>query len=110
MTRQFTPLLLFFFIHTYKQVLSLGQIPGKEDKFGADGCRRAYEQYPWPKEDLANHEVFLAGWGMPIGELFDLRELSQKCHELQQWTFFLTSMVLNVHAGIASPPNAQAIL
>lgn len=72
--------------------------------------RRAYEQYPWPKGVLANHEVFLAGWGMPIGELFDFRELSKKCHELEQWTFLVTSMVLNVHAGIASPPNAQAIL
>lgn len=47
---------------------------------------------------------------MPIGELFDLRELSKKCQELNQYTFFLTSMVLNIHAGIASPPNAQAIL
>jgi hypothetical protein len=47
---------------------------------------------------------------MPIGELFDFRELSKKCQELEQWTFLVTSMVLNVHAGIASPPNAQAIL
>jgi len=74
------------------------------------GDVRAYEQYPWPKTELANHEVFLSGWGMPIGELFDFRELSKKCQELEQWTFLVTSMVLNVHAGIASPPNAQAIL
>ncbi|WVW86489.1 hypothetical protein I302_108537 [Kwoniella bestiolae CBS 10118] len=69
----------------------------------------AYENYPSPRQPSI-HEVFLAGWGMPIGELFDLRELAQECERLQQWTFFFTSMVLNIEGGIASPPNAQAIL
>lgn len=27
------------------------------------------------------HEVLLAGWGMPVGELFDLEELSSICNE-----------------------------
>ncbi|KAK8858930.1 hypothetical protein IAR55_003161 [Kwoniella newhampshirensis] len=69
----------------------------------------AYESWP-SLSPLSNHQVFLGGWGMPIGELFDLRELAQKCEELGRWTFFFTSMVLNVVGGIASPPNAQAIL
>ncbi|WWD17548.1 hypothetical protein CI109_101989 [Kwoniella shandongensis] len=69
----------------------------------------AYESWP-SLTPLSNHQVFLGGWGMPIGELFDLRELAKKCEELGRWTFFLTSMVLNVEGGIASPPNAQAIL
>lgn len=56
------------------------------------------------------HEVFLAGWGMPIGELFDLRQLAAECERSKQWTFMFTSMVLNVEGGIASPANAQAIL
>jgi hypothetical protein len=47
---------------------------------------------------------------MPIGELFDLRELAKECDRLGRWTFFLSSMVLNVEGGIASPANAQAIL
>ena len=69
----------------------------------------AYEVYPlnsWP----SIHQVFLAGWGLPIGELFDTRELARQCKRLDQYTFFFTSMPLNVPGGIASPPNAQAIL
>ncbi|WVR09352.1 hypothetical protein IAU60_006418 [Kwoniella sp. DSM 27419] len=69
----------------------------------------AYENYPSPQPPSI-HEVFLAGWGMPIGELFDLRELAKQCQRLQQYTFFFSSMVLNIEGGIASPPNAQAIL
>ncbi|WWC92013.1 uncharacterized protein L201_006967 [Kwoniella dendrophila CBS 6074] len=69
----------------------------------------AYENYPSPQSPSI-HEIFLAGWGMPIGELFDLRELAKQCEKLQQWTFFFSSMVLNIEGGIASPPNAQAVL
>ncbi|GMK53558.1 hypothetical protein CspeluHIS016_0101440 [Cutaneotrichosporon spelunceum] len=70
----------------------------------------AYEAYPLPGPGLSCHEVFLAGWGMPIGELFDLRRLAALCAEKGQWTFFFASMVLNLDGGVASPPNAQAIL
>ncbi|EIW72047.1 hypothetical protein M231_07642 [Tremella mesenterica] len=59
---------------------------------------------------LQLHQVFLAGWGMPIGELFDLRELAATCERLGRWSFLFTSMPLYVNAGIASPPNAQAII
>ena len=68
----------------------------------------AYECHS-PK-GLELHQAFLAGWGMPIGELFDLRELAAACERLQRWTFLLTSMPLYIEGGIASPPNAQAIL
>jgi hypothetical protein len=54
--------------------------------------------------------VFLAGWGLPLGELFDLRKLSEVCHRLNKYTFFFTSCGLNLEGGIATPPNAQAIL
>lgn len=47
---------------------------------------------------------------MPIGELFDLEQLGRECHRLKQYTFLFTSMVLYVEGGVASPPNAQAIL
>ncbi|WVQ82258.1 hypothetical protein IAT38_004386 [Cryptococcus sp. DSM 104549] len=69
----------------------------------------AYEAWPQPNT-LTCHQVFLGGWGLPIGELFDLRGLAKACEELGRWTFFLVSMPLNVPGGIASPPNAQAIL
>ncbi|KAL6242211.1 hypothetical protein RBB50_010759 [Rhinocladiella similis] len=55
------------------------------------------------------HETLLSGFGMPIGELFDLEELAQLCGEHSRWTFFVTSQPLKVVGGVASPPNAIAI-
>ncbi|KAI9926248.1 hypothetical protein ASPWEDRAFT_43597 [Aspergillus wentii DTO 134E9] len=55
------------------------------------------------------HEWVLAGWGCPIGELFDLERLSQHCKETGRYSFFLSSMPLKVIGGVASPPNAFAI-
>lgn len=70
----------------------------------------AYEQWPSPKPwGVSMHEVFLSGWGMPIGECWDLEELSQACQELGRWTFMLTSQPLCVPGGVASPANATAI-
>ena len=79
-----------------------------------------------PKWNL--HEWLLAGWGMPIGEMFDLEKLSQHCKETGRYTFFLSSVPLKVHCskalrwislkadfreqvigGVASPPCAVAI-
>jgi hypothetical protein len=42
------------------------------------------------------HEVLLAGWGCPIGELFDLEALAEECQKQSRWSFFLTSEVCNV--------------
>ncbi|PGH08298.1 hypothetical protein AJ80_07894 [Polytolypa hystricis UAMH7299] len=58
---------------------------------------------------LCLHEVILSGWGMPIGEIFDLEKLSEECAKQGRWSFFLTSMPLNIPGGVASPPNAVAI-
>ncbi|KAF3801999.1 putative transporter [Colletotrichum gloeosporioides] len=55
------------------------------------------------------HQWLLGGWGLPIGEMFDLEALSVKCAELGRWTFFVSSMPLKVPGGVASPPNAVAI-
>ncbi|KAF7715831.1 Uncharacterized protein PECH_006003 [Penicillium ucsense] len=55
------------------------------------------------------HEWVLAGWGTPIGELFDLEKLSRHCKETGKYSFFLSSMPLKVIGGVASPPNAFAI-
>ncbi|KAL1892468.1 hypothetical protein Sste5346_006978 [Sporothrix stenoceras] len=70
----------------------------------------AYESSREEDNPIYLHEIFLAGWGMPIGEWFDLRKLAAECDRLNKWTFLFTSMPLNVTGGIASPPNAQAIL
>ncbi|KAI8966463.1 hypothetical protein F5Y11DRAFT_156901 [Daldinia sp. FL1419] len=72
------------------------------------GDALSWEVYP-PQGDLMLHDVLLAGWGMPIGELFDLERLSEACKELNRWSFFFTSMPINMPGGVSSPPNAQAI-
>jgi kynurenine formamidase len=63
----------------------------------------------WPPSEEAMHQILLSGFGMPIGELFDLEELSRECTRQARWSFFFTSQVLNVRGGVASPPNAIAI-
>jgi hypothetical protein len=55
------------------------------------------------------HEVILSGWGMPIGELFDLENLAEHCKKENRWSFFFTSEVCKVPGGVASPPNGLAI-
>lgn len=55
------------------------------------------------------HEYLLAGWGMPIGEMFDLEALSEMCKEEGRWSFFVTSTPLNMPGGVSSPPNCMAL-
>jgi kynurenine formamidase len=55
------------------------------------------------------HQWLLGGWGMPIGEMFDLEALSEKCKETGRWSFFMCSVPLKVPGGVASPSNAVAI-
>ena len=43
------------------------------------------------------------------GEMFDLEALSRTCAQLKRYSFFLTSMALNMPGGVSSPPNAMAI-
>ncbi|KAK4547676.1 hypothetical protein LTR36_000633 [Oleoguttula mirabilis] len=74
----------------------------------AGGDHPSFEAWPTQK-DYALHEVMLAGWGMPIGELFDLEKLGAHCKKIGRWSFFLTSEPTNVPGGVASPPNALAI-
>ncbi|KAK8117573.1 uncharacterized protein PG998_005854 [Apiospora kogelbergensis] len=58
---------------------------------------------------LALHDWCLVWWGTPLGELWNLEELSGVCSDLGRWTFFLTSAPLNITGGAASPPGAIAI-
>lgn len=55
------------------------------------------------------HPILLAGWGTPIGELFDLDRLAVLCEKHQRWSFFVTSAPLNYKGAVASPPNAIAM-
>lgn len=72
------------------------------------GDQPSFECWPTQKE-WSCHEVFLSGWGMPIGELFDLERVAEHCAKTKRYTFFLTSEPCNVPGGVASPPNALAI-
>ncbi|CAK7235429.1 hypothetical protein SBRCBS47491_009290 [Sporothrix bragantina] len=55
------------------------------------------------------HPILLAGWGTPIGELFNLDRLAALCSKHKRWSFFITSAPLNYEGAVASPPNAMAI-
>lgn len=55
------------------------------------------------------HDYLLAMFGTPIGELWDLEELAEVCKKEKKYSFFFTSAPLNIHGGVASPPNALAI-
>ncbi|KAF2202795.1 hypothetical protein GQ43DRAFT_454883 [Delitschia confertaspora ATCC 74209] len=64
---------------------------------------------PHADDRFVLHEWLLAGWGMPIGEMFDLERLSETCRKLGRNSFFVSSMPLKVPGGVASPLNAVAI-
>lgn len=71
----------------------------------------AYEAWPSPNPaGVTMHEVFLSGRGMPIGESFDLEALARHCRKADSWSFFLVSVPLRIPSGVASPPNAEAIM
>ncbi|KAF2015079.1 hypothetical protein BU24DRAFT_482591 [Aaosphaeria arxii CBS 175.79] len=72
------------------------------------GDSRAFEAWPCKELEWHLHEWLLAGWGMPIGELFDLEELSRQCTAQNRYTFFLSSSPMNAPGAVASPPNALA--
>ncbi|KAK8121793.1 hypothetical protein PG984_010463 [Apiospora sp. TS-2023a] len=72
------------------------------------GDSRSFEVWPCTELDWHLHEWLLAGWGMPIGELFYLEELARHCAETGRYTFFLACAPMNVPGGVASPPNALA--
>ncbi|KAL8718633.1 MAG: hypothetical protein Q9225_004251 [Loekoesia sp. 1 TL-2023] len=40
------------------------------------------------------HQWLIAGWGRPIGEMFDLEELATHCEREGRWSFFLSSIPL----------------
>lgn len=70
----------------------------------------AFEAWPAKfEEGWCLHEWLLVQWGTPIGEMWDLENLSQLCAQKGRWTFFLTSAPLHVKGGIGSPPGAIAV-
>jgi kynurenine formamidase len=62
----------------------------------AMGFERGPATGPYNDPDCSIHQWALAGWGLPIGEMFDLEVLAEKCAERRRWTFFLCSVPLKV--------------
>lgn len=60
-------------------------------------------------DGLRIHQHLLAGWGVTIGEIFNLEPLSALCQKLNRYSFFVSSVPLNSVGGVSSPPNAVAI-
>lgn len=78
--------------------------------FAAAACDNAnFEAWPPPSFEASLHASLLPLWGMPIGELWDLEGLSEKCKTMGRWSFLLTSAPGNVPGGVGSPPNALAL-
>ncbi|KAH0837432.1 hypothetical protein FOPE_05082 [Fonsecaea pedrosoi] len=69
-----------------------------------------FEEFPPPSDGSMLHNWLLPHAGIPIGELWNLEELSVACARLNKWTFALASAPLNIMGGVGSPPNAIAIL
>lgn len=69
----------------------------------------SFEVRPTRDTDWSLHPILLAGWGVPIGEMFDLERLAEKCKKLNRWTFFVTSSPLNHPRAVSSPPACMAL-
>lgn len=68
------------------------------------------EALPVLREDGFLHRRLLPLLGMPIGELWSLKQLSALCHRRGRYSFHLASAPLNITNGVASPANALATL
>jgi len=69
----------------------------------------SFEVRPTRNLEWSMHNYFLGGWGVPIGEMFDLERLSELCKKFNRWTFFVTSSPLNHPRAVSSPPNCMAL-
>jgi hypothetical protein len=69
----------------------------------------SFEVRPTLDTEWSLHPILLAGWGVPIGEMFDLERLAEMCKKLNRWTFFITSSPLNHPSAVSSPPNCMAL-
>ena len=58
---------------------------------------------------LLLHQWLLAGWGCPIGEMFDLERLAETCELLNRWTFFVSSVPLKVSRDIQQKCDSKLI-
>ncbi|KAJ9144498.1 Cyclase [Pleurostoma richardsiae] len=72
------------------------------------GDQPAFEA--WPPQIPMLHEFLLACWGILIGEMLDLEDLSEKCRQAGKYSFLFVSTPWNLPGAVASLANAIAIL
>ncbi|KAK5806925.1 hypothetical protein VI817_001183 [Penicillium citrinum] len=58
---------------------------------------------------IASDAISWEDHSIQSGELFDLEALARTCEDLQRWSFFVSSVPLNMPGGVSSPPNMMAI-
>ncbi|KAF2451220.1 hypothetical protein P171DRAFT_348151, partial [Karstenula rhodostoma CBS 690.94] len=69
----------------------------------------SFEVMPNKDHDWSLHNICLAGWGVPIGEMFDLERLAELCKKLDRWSFFVTSSPLDHPRAVSSPLNCMVL-
>lgn len=74
----------------------------------------SFEVRPARDHEWNMHKILLAGWGVPIGEMFDLERLAELCKRLNRWTFFVSSAPLNHPRGLrrrrTALPSSECII
>lgn len=70
----------------------------------------AVEASPGDPATGSLHRRLLPLLGMPMGELFDFRQLAHRCEEQGRWDFLFVSVPLNLPGAVATPANAIAVL
>ena len=56
------------------------------------------------------HQWLLGGWGVMIGEMWDLERLCEKAEQLGRWTCFVSSVPLKVSLGMMGQRDARTQL
>jgi hypothetical protein len=56
------------------------------------------------------HRRLIPALGLPLGELWDLDELADRCRDLRRYTICVATVPLHLPGGVASPANAIAIV
>jgi len=68
------------------------------------------EVQPGDREHGYLHHRLLTMLGMPMGELFALDAVAERCAQARVWEFLFVSVPLNVPGAVGSPANAVAVL
>ncbi|KAK7202493.1 hypothetical protein BZA70DRAFT_285922 [Myxozyma melibiosi] len=73
------------------------------------GDQPAFEAWPSRTPECL-HEYLLACWGVLIGEMLDLEDLSEKCAKAGKYSFLFTAAPFNSPGGIATFANSLCVI